>query len=102
MMRRAADHGYGPAQYAFGLALLNGNGAGKNPRLALGYFRQACDQGMAKAAYMAGFVYATSAGDLHDPELATRYLEKTIILAGAGSAYARDAQALLLSLTTSK
>ncbi len=102
MMRRAADQGYGPAQYAFGLALLNGNGVRKDPRLALAYFRLACAQGLAKAAYMAGWVYATSPGDLHDPELARHELKTTISLAGEGTAYARDAQALLLHLAIAR
>ena len=76
LLRDAAEHGDGAAQYNLGLLLSRGQGAPPDVPAALAWFREAAAQGHPGAEYNLALLYQTGIGAKRDPAAATDWYMK--------------------------
>jgi len=74
--KRAAEHGYAPAQAELGKRLFEGNGVAKNGSEAAGWLKKAAEQGNADGHYGLGNCYRFGVGVEKDTEKAVYWLSK--------------------------
>ena len=81
-----AEQGDARAQYVLGASYFYGEGAAKDPREAVRWFRMAAEQGYAAAQYNLGLAYNFGDGVAKDPREAVRWFRKA---AEQGNAWAQ-------------
>jgi TPR repeat protein len=75
-VRSNAEQGDPGAQFLLGLALMAGEGVGKNPPEAVEWLQKAADQGQVEAACFLGIAYAEGKAVVKDPQKALQILKR--------------------------
>ena len=74
--RTAADRGYAPAQYNFGIKYYRGEGIAKDEAAAVGWYRRAAGQGYAPGQTDLGFMYEKGQGVAKNERTAVDWYRK--------------------------
>jgi TPR repeat protein len=75
-VKTLADEGSASAQFELGRMFENGNGVGKDKRLAVFWYGKAAEQGLSKAQYDLGYMYARGLGVPRDDRQAIDWYRK--------------------------
>jgi uncharacterized protein len=89
-LARAATHGYARAQYAYGLALLKGEGEPQDPLAATKWMMLSAEAGYAPAQFELGLMYQSGTGVVQSDAKAYTWLNLAAAAGVPGAATVRD------------
>jgi len=89
-LARAATHGYAPAQYAYGFALLRGEGVPQDSLAAAKWIMLSAEAGYAPAQFELGLMYRSGTGVAENHEKAYIWLNLAAAAGVIGAAPVRD------------